>query len=312
MSSGNPWHLLHAIRILCKVGKPKEADEMLQSCSQQIENLVGYSSVRREVLKANVGYETCKASDNPWTHAKWVRNRLDLGQIHPDEAIQKLYLILDQEPNIHQAFTDSCHLLFIEQRLQDVILLCDRIFSTATETSRIERKTSVSINPKLTQSMALTTKAWAIFCRDRDKSSREVEILFQKSFKLHPNNAWWHNWRGLFLHATERESGIAENELRKAISLNKKTPPFYRNLARVILETNSNPFIRNRNKEVIDLCHAGLLLCRPESYWNWGGLRAELAALQYYAKSLEHLPDQITFLGHLGIDLEIPEISWYQ
>jgi len=265
-------------------------------------------------MKANVGYETCQASDNPWTHAEWVRRRLDLGQIQPEEALQKLNLILDQEPNIHHAFTDSCHLLFIEQRLDDIVSLCDKIFSIATKSLKVEYQKSRPINPKLTQSMVLATKAWAIWRRDNEKSIRTVEDLFQKSLQLDQRNPWCHNWRGLFLHTVEKDSGIAEKELRKAISHHKKVPPFYCNFARIVLETNVKPFLRRRNREVIELCQRGLSLCPPESYWNWGGLRAELGTLYYYAKSLEQqrLPDQITLLGALGIEHEIPGIPWYQ
>ena len=135
-----------------------------------------------------------------------------------------------------------------------------------------------------------------------------VNDLFQESLRLKPENAWCHNWRGLLLHATEKESGIAEQEVRDAIRYSKgRIPPFYRNLARIILETNANPYSRKRNQEVIKFCEDGLSLCPPESYWNWDGLRVEIDSILYCAKSLETehiLPDRLVLTGGITIEPE--------
>jgi hypothetical protein len=54
----------------------------------------------------------------------------------------------------------------------------------------------------------------------------------------------------------------------------------------VILEKNGRPFNVERNSDVIRNCELGLAACPPESYWNWGGLRAEFEALEYVSESL--------------------------
>ena len=310
--SPNPWHVLHAVRILCKAGEPKQAQETLEIHREKIRHLPRFGQIYGEVLRANVGYESIQKDDNPWVHAAWVRSRLELGQIQPEEAIQRLMQILEQEPNIHRAFTDACHLLFMEKRYDDIIGLCEKLLATAASVKGAGDVRLATLDPTETKSMALATKAWATFRRDGAKAGRSVEALFQESLELKPENAWCHNWRGLFLHATEKVSHIAEQELTEALRLNKKVPPFYRNLARVILEVNVNPFSRERNREVMKLCESGLALCPPESYWNWDGLRAELEAILYCARSLDtqHLPDRLVLIGAFAVDPEDSETGW--
>jgi hypothetical protein len=147
--------------------------------------------------------------------------------------------------------------------------------------------------------MALATQGWGLFRRDGVVAAGRSEEMFQRSLKSRSDNAWAHNWRGLVLHAVERSSRIAEHELHEAIRYNKNIPPFHRNLARVVSETNISPFLRLRNEELIQSCKRGLNLCPPESYWNWDGLRAELEALLYYAESLKQrkLPDGTRLAG---------------
>jgi hypothetical protein len=159
--------------------------------------------------------------------------------------------------------------------------------------------------------MAFATKAWAVFRRDGVASSQETELLFQRSLELKRDNAWACNWRGVFLHTVERESRLAEDEIRTALSYQPRIPPFYRNLARVILETNSSPYSREKNSEVIKLCEAGLNLCPPESYWNWGGLRTDLEAFLYCAKSLQeqHVPNNTSLTGNLFIGTDFDDID---
>lgn len=309
--STNPWHLLHAVRVLCKAGKRNEARVAFEAHREKMGRLPGFGRVYEEVLRATVIHEDFPRAGNSWAHARWVSSRLDLGQIEPLEAIDRLTEILDQQPNIHRAFADACHLLFIEDRYDDVIALCDKVLATASSKKGGVQATDQKVNPDETCSMALATKAWAIFRRQGIAAAQVVEDLFQQSLGLKQDNAWCHNWRGLYLHQIEKESGIAERELREALHSNRKIPPFYRNLARVILETNVSPFSRQRNKEVINLCEDGLALCPPESYWNWGGLRAIIGAILYCARSLEtqHLPDRIVLPGGLSVQLEDPDIG---
>jgi hypothetical protein len=300
--TGNPWKLFHAIRILCKAGEAKKARLILETQEDKISDLPSIGRLHEDVLKANVGHGDFPKDGNPWNHANWVQSRLDLGQIEPEEAITRLRAILDQQPNINRAFSACCHLLMIEKRYNETIALCDIVFTNAS--SKIE--TTQNLNPSISRAMALGTKGWAIFRRDGFTTVQTVEDLFQQSLKLYPKNAWCHNWRGLFLHSVEKGSGIAEQELREALRCNRNVPPFYRNLARVILETNTAPFSKERNREVITLCESGLTLCPRDSYWNWDGLRGELEALKYRAESLrmQHLPDSMMLEGQLALEPE--------
>ena len=309
----NPWRLLHAVRIICRAGEVSKARDILESHTEDIRKLPGYGAVRGEVLNANVGYEACDESDTPWTHARWVHNRLLLGQIGDQEAVERLNSILEQEPNVHRAFADSCHLLFIKQKCDDVIRLCDRILSATTTKSQSNDEEPTLVNPKLTQSMALATEAWAIFLRDGKRAMDRVKMLFRRSRELKKDNVWCLNWYGLFLHATESESGIAEDILRKAMRQDKNIPPLYRNLAGVILDTNVRPFSRQHNGNAIEFCRKGIDLCPSESYWNWNGLRVQLETLQYCAMSFEEqdLPDQVDLSCGIGVAQEALGMDWW-
>jgi tetratricopeptide (TPR) repeat protein len=313
-TANSPWHLLHAIRILARWGgAPKEALRALESHEEELRAFPAFGQVRGEVLRANIEHQDFPRDGNPWQHAAWVRNRLELGQIEAEEAIDRLSEILDYEPNIHRAITDLCHLLFLEARYDDVASLCEKVLSTADLSPELasDQNLEYSVNPTVTKSMALGTKAWAVFRRDGADASGEVEVLFRRSFELKRDNVWAHNWRGLFLHATEKESGLAEGEIRTALALHNRVPPFYRNLARVILETNVNPYSRGRNQEIIKLCESGLRLCPPDSYWNWGGLRVEFETILYTAKSLDaqNVPSNTSLLSGPFTGMEYADLD---
>jgi tetratricopeptide (TPR) repeat protein len=310
----NPRHLLHGIRVLGRWGhEPQLAQQMLEAHKDTLRNLPGFGQVRGELLRSSVDHEQALTDDNPWVAANWVHQGLELGQIEAEEAIAWLSDVLDQEPNIHRALTDICHLLFLEKHYDDVIRLCDKVIATAEIRSELnkQRHSGTEINPTATKSMALATQAWAIFLREGVVASNTVELLFQQSLELKSNNYWAHNWRGLFLHATKKASGLAEGEIKRAIDLYKRVPPFYRNLAKVILETNVTPFSRSKNLEVIRLCESGLRLCPRDSYWNWGGLRAELEALLYSAQSLEvqNVPNNTPLVGDPFGDMELSTLE---
>ncbi|MDP9052102.1 MAG: hypothetical protein M3O31_15485 [Acidobacteriota bacterium] len=283
--SSRPWRTLHAIRILCKAGKAREAEKVMTTHKNDLSTLPGFGSLRGDVLRSNVGCEDLSRDENPWVRGKWVRMRLEGGLIEAGVAIEILIGVLEQEPNVHTAFTDCVHLMLMEARYQEIIDLSKRIERGAEKTEIIPGAPQL-IDARTTRSMSLATQGWALVQRDGRTAATRSEELFQQSLTIRSDNAWAHNWRGLVLHATEQQSRIAEEELRKAIECRRNTPPFYRNLARVIIETNVKPFLISRNEEAIRLCERGLVLSPPESYWNWGGLRAELQALLNYAESL--------------------------
>lgn len=68
------------------------------------------------------------------------------------------------------------------------------------------------------------------------------------NFLLKPFVAWTRTSRD------GTTSGSADTNIRTTIEMRRNVPPFYRNLARVIMQTNMRPFRRGKNRDVI---HAG-------------------------------------------------------
>jgi hypothetical protein len=134
--------------------------------------------------------------------------------------------------------------------------------------------------------MLLATKAWALHCQHGEAVAERVDYLFRESRELKDRNAWACNWYGLFLYNVKSDSIRAEAEFRKAIGINSKVPPFYRNLARLLQETMT-VFSRDRNREVITNCKLAMGLCPPGSYWNWGKMPEEIESMLYVAESLD-------------------------
>lgn len=277
------WRILHGIQILCRAGAFEQATKYSTVYESYIHEHPNFNNLKEEIETASIIYESDGTNINPWTHAEWVNKRLKLGQIDTDDAIRRLYQINVQNPFIHIAIADLCHLLIKEDQYLDVVKLCDDIIE------RVDREKGQfeNVDASKTKSMAYCTKAWALHLKYGISKIRDIKESFEKSYHYSDTNIWYYNWYALFLHNVDKDSGEAEKLLRKAINLNKNNAVFYRNLAKIIIENNITLFSNKRNNEVLELCDLGLRYCQSNSVWNWLELNRNLHAMQYYCESLK-------------------------
>jgi hypothetical protein len=293
-TTASSWHALHGILILCKAGQAPTARELLRFAPPELRSLTAFGRLKRDVELANITPDAVPV--NPWVRSQWIERRLQFGQMQTWEAVERLEALLREQPNVHAALAQCCHLLLLEKEFKRLLSLAKSVYDTCgNEVTRDE--SGKKICPNETKSMAVATMAWARFRRDGLQSGPECEVLFRHSLNLHAGNAWAHNWFGVVEHLLNFGCDAAQQHVRTAISCDRNIPPFYCNLSHMLIDTNWRPFSRTRNREVISLCGKGLSLCPGESYWNWGGLRNKLWQLHSIATDYERrLKDGATLM----------------
>ncbi len=281
-----------AINVLIKCGYYKEAREQLNHYESIFLSTYFYKSINKLINLADENAEIIKYNSlTDDDKARNIRRQYSKGQITKAEAEKNLRSLLEKNPCLLNAFGYLCHLLFAFSEYDEIIKLCDSV---------INKDKQIPENNKYKArlfSMVYCTKAWALFKQNHYDRSKwpEIERFFNTGLIFNPDNAWGHNWRGLFLFLSNEDYDNAEREISQAIEINSKlknkVPAFYYNLSRIIFKNNSKSFSKVRNNSVIENCKVAINYCLENPLWDWknpfdstNSLVANLLTLQYFAE----------------------------